>query len=35
MEAKGLESAITLASIGYTLSLRELYEKVLGDSENA
>jgi Uma2 family endonuclease len=35
MEAKGLESAITLTSIGYTLSLRELYEKVAEDSENA
>lgn len=34
MEAKGLESAIALTSIGYTLSLRELYEQVLGDSEN-
>ncbi len=29
IEAKGLESAITLTSIGYTLSLRELYERVL------
>jgi Uma2 family endonuclease len=35
MEAKGLESAIALASIGYTLSLRELYENVLGNVENA
>jgi Uma2 family endonuclease len=35
IEAKGLESAIALTSIGYTISLRELYEKVLGDSENA
>ena len=35
MEAKGLEAGIALTSIGYTLSLRELYEKVLGDSENA
>ena len=35
IEANGLESAIALASIGYTLSLRELYEKVLGDSDNA
>ena len=35
IEARGLESAITLTSIGYTLSLRELYERVLGDSENA
>jgi Uma2 family endonuclease len=35
IEAKGLESAIALTSIGYTLSLRELYEKVIGDSENA
>jgi Uma2 family endonuclease len=33
MEAKGLEAGIALTSIGYTLSLRELYEKVLGDSE--
>ena len=29
IEAKGLESEITLTSIGYTLSLRELYEKVV------
>jgi len=35
MEANGLESAIALTSIGYTLSLRELYEKVAEDSENA
>ncbi len=35
IEARGLESAIALTSIGYTLSLRELYERVLGDSENA
>ena len=35
IEAKGLESAIALTSIGYTISLRELYEKVLVDSENA
>ena len=35
IEAKGLESAIALTSIGYTLLLPELYEKVLGDSENA
>lgn len=34
IEARGLESAIALTSIGYTLSLRELYERVLGDSEN-
>jgi hypothetical protein len=26
LEAAGLESSIELASIGYTLSLRELYE---------
>jgi len=31
IEAKGLESAITLTSIGYALSLRELYETVLGE----
>ena len=35
IEAKGLESAITLTSIGYTLSLRELYEKARMGSENA
>ena len=35
MEAKGLEAGIALTSIGYTLLLRELYEKVLGDSEKA
>jgi hypothetical protein len=35
MEAKGLEAGIALTSIGYTLSLRELYEKVFGDSEKA
>jgi Uma2 family endonuclease len=35
IEANGLESAITLTSIGYTLSLRELYENVLGNVENA
>jgi Uma2 family endonuclease len=35
IEAIGLESAIALTSIGYTLSLRELYEKVLVESENA
>jgi Uma2 family endonuclease len=35
IEAKGLESAITLTSIGYTLSLRELYEKVLVAREKA
>jgi Uma2 family endonuclease len=35
IEARGLESAIALTSIGYTLSLRELYERVLEDSENA
>jgi Uma2 family endonuclease len=29
IEAKGLESEIALTSIGYTLSLRELYRKVL------
>jgi Uma2 family endonuclease len=34
MEAKGLESAITLTSIGYTLSLRELYAKVVKAKEN-
>lgn len=28
IEAKGLESAIPLTSIGYTLSLRELYENI-------
>ena len=33
MAAKGLESPITLESIGHTLSLRELYEKVLGEPE--
>ena len=31
IEAKGLEPEIALTSIGYTLSLGELYEKVLGD----
>jgi hypothetical protein len=35
IEARGLESAIALTSIGYTLSLRELYEKVLGGPEKA
>ena len=35
IEARGLESSIALTSIGYTVSLRELYEKVLEDSENA
>ena len=30
IEARGLESAIALTSIGYTVLLRELYEKVLG-----
>jgi Uma2 family endonuclease len=30
IEANGLESSIALISIGYTLSLRELYERVLG-----
>jgi Uma2 family endonuclease len=35
IEAKGLESAITLTSIGYTLSLRELYEQVLAAKEDA
>jgi hypothetical protein len=35
IEARGLESAIALTSIGYTLSLWELYEKVAEDSENA
>ena len=35
IEAKGLEPEIALTSIGYTLSLGELYEKVLGDPENA
>jgi Uma2 family endonuclease len=34
IEARGLEAAIALTSIGYTLSLRELCERVLGDSEN-
>jgi len=29
MDARGLESSITLTSIGYSLSLRELYETVL------
>jgi Uma2 family endonuclease len=35
IEANGLESAITLTSIDYTLELRELYQRVLGDSEAA
>jgi Uma2 family endonuclease len=35
IEAKGLESAIRLTSIGYTLSLRELYEQVLAAKEDA
>jgi Uma2 family endonuclease len=35
MEAAGLESAITLTSIGYTLPLRELYENVLRKSAEA
>jgi Uma2 family endonuclease len=35
LEAAGLESAITLASIGYTLPLGELYENVLGKSADA
>ena len=35
IEAKGPESEITLTSIGYTLSLRELYEKARMGSENA
>ena len=32
IEAKGLESSITLASIGYTLELGELYRRVRDDS---
>jgi len=35
IEANGPESEITLTSIGYTLSLRELYEKARMGSENA
>jgi Uma2 family endonuclease len=35
MEAKGPDASITLTSIGYTLSLRELYEKARMGSEDA
>jgi Uma2 family endonuclease len=35
IEAAGLESAIALTSIGYTLSLRELYENVVEESAEA
>jgi Uma2 family endonuclease len=35
IEATGLESTIELTSIAYTLSLRELYEKVLGGADDA
>ena len=34
IEANGLDASITLTSIGYTLLLRELYERVLGESGN-
>ena len=34
-EAKGPDATITLTAIGYTLALRELYEKVLEDVESA
>jgi Uma2 family endonuclease len=35
IEAKGLDATIELQSIGYTLQLRELYEKVLAHAEDA
>jgi hypothetical protein len=33
IEANGLDAAIELQSIGYTLQLRELYKKVLAHKE--
>jgi Uma2 family endonuclease len=35
VEVKGLEAEVVLTSIGYTLKLRELYERVLEEPERA